>query len=100
MSASIAYDRIADARIRFPFLPKLVVVENNGLVSAEDREKGCGFVVLSGQDTYYGGIGSNSSYNETITFEWQGNTINWYSAYSVKRQCNTAGTTYRYLAIG
>ena len=88
------------AGIRFPFLPKLVVVENNGLVSTMDSEKGSGFVILSGQDTYYGRIGSTSSYNETITFEWQGNTINWYSAYSVGRQCNTAGTTYRYLAIG
>ena len=100
MSASIAYDRIADARIRFPFLPKLVVVENNGLVSYWASETGSGFVVLNGQETYYGRINSTSSNNETVTFEWQGNTVNWYSAYGAGRQCNTEGTVYRYLTLG
>ena len=100
MSASIAYDRIADARIRFPFSPELVVVENNGLVSYWAGESGSGFVVLNGQKTYYNRINSTSSNNQTVTFEWQGNTLNWYSADGEGRQCNTEGTTYRYLAIG
>ena len=86
--------------LTFPFVPKLVVVENNGLVSYWASETGSGFVVLNGQETYYGRINSTSSNNETITFEWQGNTINWYSASGKGRQCNTEGTVYRYLTLG
>lgn len=86
--------------LTFPFVPKLVVVENNGLVSYWASETGSGFVVLNGQETYYGRINSTSSNNETITFEWQGNTVNWYSASGKGRQCNTEGTVYRYLTLG
>lgn len=86
--------------LTFPFVPKLVVVENNGLVSYWASETGSGFVVLNGQETYYGRINSTSSNNETVTFEWQGNTVNWYSASGKGRQCNTEGTVYRYLTLG
>ena len=92
LSASIAYDRIAVARIRFPFLPKLVIIRN--------------MVLMRGTDVTFHSTSSNgsSSGNAKNTAIWTETGVEWYCSQSYQpsaaSQMNAEGVVYNYLAIG
>lgn len=118
MSASIAYDRIADARIRFPFVPKLIMLLGNvgadGSYSPSLGASSGGYCVhLINVDklttTYQAGLGlaNYSRFDAYGKKSSDGKTFSWYYNYTGSRpndginyQCNISGTVYYYAIIG
>ena len=83
---------MADARIRFPFLPKLVIIRN--------------MVLMRGTDVTFHSTSSNgsSSGNAKNTVAWDETGVEWYCSQSYQpsasAQMNAEGAVYNYLAIG
>ena len=111
MSASIAYDHIADARIRFPFVPRLIM-----LLGYEDTD-GTWQPILG----YNGGsYHVNEVFADMLTTEYKeglgfcgysgsyckgkrsvdSKTFYWYSDRSAAYQRNVSGSIYHYMILG
>ena len=99
LSASIAYDRMAVTRIRFPFSPKLWGIVSIGSAgSSQYCAQGSNVVVGKPTGTVYfnpGGISSNLEQ----AMSWSGNTVRWYNTSREWYQLNALGATYYYFAF-
>ena len=100
LSASIAYDRIAVARIRFDFSPQIVMITIHEINSASSQPlisgpwiRGMSKGRLIVQPVAY----SNDNY---VNLTWNGNALSFYSTKDANYQLNLKDGIYHFFAIG
>lgn len=75
--------------LTFARKPDLLIISGSWLILdfTAFPTVGCSLNVADGGET------------KTILTTWNGNTVSWYSGYSVDAQCNKSGMTYHYYAV-
>lgn len=75
--------------LTFASQPKLVIIFGGYTIFALNPAQRAPTFSSDGNDRYY-----------TCHLTWSGNQLSWFSYANEKYQCNTAGETYHYIAIG
>ena len=85
--------------LTFPFEPKLVIVQNKSVASAQiSGSNSMSWGMMTAIRPLNGFILDGVSW--TLRLTWSGNSLSWYNTINAELQMNESGSTYLYLALG
>ena len=85
--------------LTFPFEPKLVIVQNKSVASAQiSGSNSMSWGMMTAIRPLNGFILDGVSW--TLRLTWSGNSLSWYSTINAELQMNKSDNTYLYLALG
>ena len=85
--------------LTFPFEPKLVIVQNKSVASAQiSGSNSMSWGMMTAIRPLNGFILDGVSW--TLRLTWSGNSLSWYNTVNAELQMNETGSTYLYLALG
>ena len=85
--------------LTFPFEPKLVIVQNKSVASAQiSGSNSMSWGMMTAIRPLNGFILDGVSW--TLRLIWSGNSLSWYNTINAELQMNETGSTYLYIALG
>ena len=85
--------------LTFPFEPKLVIVQNKSVASAQiSGSNSMSWGLMTAIRPLNGFILDGVSW--TLRLTWSGNSLSWYNTINAELQMNKSDNTYLYLALG
>ena len=85
--------------LTFPFEPKLVIVQNKSVASAQiSGSNSMSWGMMTAIRPLNGFILDGVSW--TLRLTWSGNSLSWYNTINAELQMNKSDNTYLYLALG
>ena len=85
--------------LTFPFEPKLVIVQNKSVASAQiSGSNSMSWGMMTAIRPLNGFILDGVSW--TLRLTWSGNSLSWYNTINAELQMNESDNTYLYLALG
>lgn len=85
--------------LTFPFEPKLVIVQNKSVASAQiSGSNSMSWSMMTAIRPLNGFILDGVSW--TLRLTWSGNSLSWYNTINAELQMNKSDNTYLYLALG
>ncbi|MCF2618087.1 hypothetical protein JQM68_12920 [Oscillibacter valericigenes] len=85
--------------LTFPFEPKLVIVQNKSVASAQiSGSNSMSWGMMTAIRPLNGFILDGVSW--TLRLTWSGNSLSWYNTVNAELQMNKSDNTYLYLALG
>ena len=85
--------------LTFPFDPKLVIVQNKSVASAQiSGSNSMSWGMMTAIRPLNGFILDGVSW--TLRLTWSGNSLSWYNTINAELQMNKSDNTYLYLALG
>ena len=85
--------------LTFPFEPKLVIVQNKSVSSAQiSGSNSMSWGMMTAIRPLNGFILDGVSW--TLRLTWSGNSLSWYNTINAELQMNKSDNTYLYLALG